>query len=117
DVPTVLPGVPLTAEVRHNLLLTTREALQNAVTHAQASEVHLILKIDGDGLIIVIADNGRGFDPDSVSPESNGLQNMRRRMEEIGGRLEVNSRPGHGTKVILKLLHNRVIGGNGISHP
>lgn len=114
DVPTVLPGVPLTAEVRHNLLLTTREALQNAVTHAQATEVHLTLKLDDDRLTIIIADNGKGFDPDSVSPESNGLQNMRRRMEEIGGRLEIKSGTGLGTSVILQLLHSRVIGANGM---
>ncbi len=116
DVPTVLPSVPLNAEVRHNLLLTTREALQNAVTHARATEVQLTLKLIGDELTIAIADNGIGFDPRTVSPESNGLQNMRRRMEEIGGRLEINSRPGQGTTVFLKLLHSRVIGMNGISH-
>jgi len=115
DVPTVLPSVPLSAEVRHNLLLTTREALQNAVTHARATEVQLTLKLNEDGLMIAIADNGKGFDPHSVPPESNGLQNMQRRMEEIDGRLEINSRPGQGTTVFLKLLHSRVIGGNGIS--
>jgi signal transduction histidine kinase len=116
DVPTVLPGVPLSAEVRHNLLLTTREALQNAVTHARATEVRLTLKLDNDGLTIAIADNGKGFDPHSVPPEGNGLQNMRRRLEEIGGRLEIHSHPGQGTTVFLRLLHSRVIGGNGILH-
>lgn len=115
DVPTVLPGVPLSAEVRHNLLLTTREALQNAVTHARATEVQLALKLNEHGLIITIADNGKGFNPVSVSPESNGLQNMHRRMEEINGRLEIKSHPGQGTTVFLKLLHSRVIGGNGAS--
>lgn len=116
DVPTVLPGVPLSAEVRHNLLLTTREALQNAVTHARATEVRLTLKLDEDGLTIAIADNGKGFDPHSVSPESNGLQNMRRRLEEIDGRLEIHTRLGQGTTVFLRILHSRVIGGNGILH-
>ena len=115
DVPTVLPSVPLSAEIRHNLLLTTREALQNAVTHAHATEVRLTLKLDEAGLIIAIVDNGLGFDPEVASPEGNGLSNMHRRLQEIGGQLEVRSRPGQGTTVILKLLHSRVIGGNPLS--
>lgn len=119
DVPTVLPAVPLSAEVRHNLLLTTREALQNAATHAAATEVQLALKLKEDGLTITIADNGKGFDPAPVSLTGNGLQNMRHRMQSIGGHLEINSQPGQGTTVFLfvplKALHDRVIGGNGIS--
>jgi signal transduction histidine kinase len=119
DVPTVLPAMPLTAEVRHNLLLTTREALQNAVTHAAATEVNLALKLDEAGVSITIADNGKGFDPLAVSPDGNGLQNMRRRLQGIGGRLKINSQPGQGTTVCLfvpkSLLPGRAIGGNGIS--
>ena len=119
DVPTVLPSVPLSAEVRHNLLLATREALQNAVTHAAATEVHLTLKLNEDGVSITIADNGKGFDPAAVSQAGNGLHNMRRRLQGIGGRLEINSRPGQGTTVFMlvpqNVLHGRVIGGNGDS--
>ena len=118
-IPMVLPSMPLSAEVRHNLLLTTREALQNAVTHAAATEVQLTLKLNEDGVSIAIADNGNGFNPDSFSTDRNGLQNMRRRLQDIGGRLEINSRPGQGTTVLLfvpqAVLHGRVIGGNGIS--
>ncbi len=113
DVPMVLPSVPLSAEVRHNLLLATREALQNSVTHAAATEVRLTLKLNDDGVTIVIADNGKGFEPDSVSPGGNGLQNIQRRLERIDGRQEIISRPGLGTTVTLfvpqKLLHCRVI--------
>jgi signal transduction histidine kinase len=116
DVPAVLPAVPLSAEVRHNLLLTTREALQNVARHAAATEVRLTLKLNDSGLNIVIADNGRGFDPNSGNSDGNGLHNMQRRLQEIGGRLELNSRPGHGTSVLLfvpqKALHAHVIGGN-----
>jgi signal transduction histidine kinase len=118
-IPLVLPSMPLSAEVRHNLLLTTREALQNAVTHATATEVQLTLKLNEEGVSIAIADNGNGFDPDSFSSDGNGLQNMRRRLQDIGGRLEINSRPGQGTTILLfvpeAVLHGRVIGGNGVS--
>lgn len=117
DVPLVLPTVPLSAEVRHNVLLTTREALQNAVAHAAATEVRLSLKLEAEGLKIAVADDGRGFDPAAVPGEGNGLTNMRRRLEDIGGRLEITSRPGQGTVVRLfvpqSVLHGRVIGGNG----
>lgn len=113
DVPTVLPSVPLSAEVRHNLLLATREALQNSVTHAAATEVRLTLKLDDDGVTITIADNGKGFDLDSVSATGNGLRNIQRRLEAVDGRREIISRPGQGTIVTLfvpqKLLHCRVI--------
>jgi signal transduction histidine kinase len=77
DVPLVLPSMPLSAEVRHNLLLTTREALQNAVTHAAATEVHLTLKLNEAGVSIAIEDNGKGFEPDSIPANGNGLPNMR----------------------------------------
>jgi len=62
----------------------------------------------------VIADNGCGFDVDGVGGEGNGLPNMRRRLEDIGGRLEITSQPGKGTTVRLVVpreqLHGRVIG-------
>jgi signal transduction histidine kinase len=116
DVPTVLPSVPLSAEVRHNLLLMTREALHNAATHAEATEVRLALKLDDERLSITISDNGKGFDPDSVSPHGNGLQNTRQRISAIGGSLEISSRPGQGTIISFfvprDILHGRVIGRN-----
>jgi len=91
----------------------------NAVTHATATEVQLTLKLNEEGVSIAIADNGNGFDPDSFSSDGNGLQNMRRRLQDIGGRLEINSRPGQGTTILLfvpeAVLHGRVIGGNGVS--
>ncbi len=119
DVPTVLPAVPLSAEVRHKLLLAAREALQNVATHAAATEARVTLQQDDDMLAITITDNGRGFDMDRVNGEGNGLSNMRRRLEDIGGRTEITSQPGKGTTVRLVIqraqLHGRVIGVNG--HP
>ena len=119
DVPTVLPSVPLSAEVRHNLLLMTREALQNVVTHAEATEVRLSLKLDNDHLAITISDNGKGFDPDHSPPHGNGLQNMLQRTRAMSGRLEIRSRPGQGTTISFfiprDILHGRVIGKNLLS--
>jgi signal transduction histidine kinase/streptogramin lyase len=114
DVPTVLPPVQLTAELRHNLVLAAREAVQNVVTHAAATEVRLTLHLDESGLAITIADNGRGFDLNQPSRDGNGLYNMRRRLEDIGGQADITSRPGSGTIVRLFVpqarLHARVIG-------
>jgi signal transduction histidine kinase len=114
DVPTVLPTVALSAEVRHKLLLATREALQNVATHAAATEARVTLQLDDAALVLVIADNGCGFDVTSVDGEGNGLPNMHRRLEDIGGTLAITSQPGNGTTVRLVVpreqLHGRVIG-------
>jgi len=119
DVPMVLPAMALTAEVRHKLLLAAREALQNVATHAAATEAQVMLQLDDKALTITITDNGRGFDTGNISGEGNGLPNMRRRLEDIGGRTEIISEPGKGTTVRLELqreqLHGRVIGANGQS--
>jgi len=119
DVPTVLPVMTLTAEVRHKLLLAAREALQNVAMHARATEARVVLQLDDDSLTVVVSDNGHGFDITKTRNEGNGLSNMRRRLEDIGGRMEITSQPGKGTTVRLAvqrtLLHGRVIGANGYS--
>jgi len=115
DVPLVLPSIPLSADIRHNLLMVTREALQNVVTHASAREAKLAMQLTTDGLIISIVDNGKGFDPESPPHRGNGLGNMERRLQAIGGRLEIKSRAGQGTTVAMFVpraaLHVRVIDG------
>lgn len=117
DVPMVLPPMVLTAEVRHKLLLATREALQNVATHSAATEVHVTMQLSDNGLIIEVADNGHGFDAARVTGEGNGLANMRRRLEDIGGHMEITSQAGKGTTVRFILgqsqLHDRVIVGSG----
>lgn len=117
DVPVNLPALGLTSEVRHHLYLALKEALHNVVKHAGATEVRISLELDHDGFVLVIADNGRGFPPGPVEPEGaaasnqnrfapgNGLRNMRRRMQEIGGRCEWDTAPGEGTRVKLFIRH------------
>lgn len=117
DVPMVLPEIHISAEVRHNLVLATREAINNVSTHAAATEARVSLALDETALTIAVADNGRGFDPTQTSGDGNGLSNMRRRLEDVGGKLELESAPDKGTVVRFivarKQLHGRVIGGNG----
>lgn len=98
DLDRSLPALPLTAEVRHNLYHTAREALNNSAKHSQATEVWLRVHLEGKVLRIVVEDNGQGFDREKVDPGGNGLINMRRRMEIIGGRFDCDSQPGVGTK-------------------
>jgi signal transduction histidine kinase len=108
-----LPAWPLTAEVRHNLFLAFKEALHNVVKHAKASEVRVSLALEPNAFALAVADNGTGFvpagqgtepqlSPDRTAP-GNGLANMRRRLEEVGGHCDIRSAPGAGTKVELGL--------------
>jgi signal transduction histidine kinase len=109
-VPIQLPAWPLTAEVRHSLFLTFKEALHNVVKHAAATEVRISLTLAESGFSAAIEDNGQGFDPDSIGVGAttrdplrisggNGLTNMRKRIEGIGGECQVDSAPGKGTTV------------------
>jgi signal transduction histidine kinase len=101
DLPMQLPTWPLTAETRHNLFLALKEALHNVVKHAGATEVRIVLTLDGRALTLSVEDNGRGFDPASARAAGDGLDNMRRRLEQIGGDCEIGSATGQGVKIIF----------------
>ena len=102
-----LPRQNLSSETRHHLFLTVKEALHNAARHAAASEVWLRIKQCDSELQVSIEDNGRGFGPDSVRQFGNGLDNMKKRMEEIGGAFEMTTAPGAGTAIRLRLSLKR----------
>jgi len=98
------PPAALAPEVRHQLLLVVKEAMNNVVKHSSASEVTLSLSLVEDTLEIRLKDNGRGFDPGTLAQSKrHGLKNMRARVEQLGGRLEATSEPGRGTEIRILL--------------
>jgi signal transduction histidine kinase/streptogramin lyase len=99
DLPEQPPARELSTEVRHNLFLVIKEALNNIVKHAAATEVWLRAKAADAGLEIVIEDNGRGFVQEPDDAVADGLRNMRQRMAEIGGECRIQSRPNAGTQI------------------
>ena len=99
DVGTELPAQTLSQLMRRNLFLAIKEALNNAAKHSQATELTVRIELIGCRLKVVVADNGRGFDPAQARQERNGLTNMKQRMAEIGGDCVVASRPGEGCEV------------------
>jgi signal transduction histidine kinase/ligand-binding sensor domain-containing protein len=103
ELPAEVPSQPVAAEIRHEVLLATKEALNNAVKYARAPSVTLRVGISGDMLCVVVADCGCGFDPASVPPFSNGLLNLQQRLAPLGGSAEIISQPGAGTTVTLRV--------------
>jgi PAS domain S-box-containing protein len=105
DLPEVLPDLMVTASKRYLVFCVVKEALNNVVKHAQATEVRLRLEVRNNLLMLLISDNGRGLVRKRVPTGRSGLTNMRQRMAEAGGRCLVYSRPDHGTNVsvILRL--------------
>jgi len=101
DVPDELPARPLPPDVRHNIFLILKETLTNVLKHSGATEVNLQIKLPPNGLEIIVADNGKGFDATATaaSGRRNGLDNMRRRAAAVGGRLTLSSTPGAGTRM------------------
>lgn len=74
------------------------EALQNVAKSAEASRATVTLSVNGGQLTFAIQDDGKGFDP-ARARQGTGLQNMTDRIEALGGRLTVDSRPGCGTRI------------------
>jgi signal transduction histidine kinase len=103
DIPEELPALPLTGKIRHNLFLVVREALNNTAKHAHAGIVRLEIRVEDHALHLAIEDDGQGFDPAQADGEGihDGLDNMRRRMEDIGGRFQLASHAGKGTRIEL----------------
>lgn len=103
EIPAQLPAAAITPEVRHNVFLAAREAITNVVRHAQASSAWLRLKLEPGKFIFEIEDNGRG--PGGTESERartrNGLRNMSKRMEDVGGSFHIGPGAERGTVVRL----------------
>ena len=103
QIPADFPEYPLDPKGRHGLFLAFKEALNNVVRHAGATEVRLKIEVCEGDVVISVVDNGCGIEFLAEVPGTEGLQGMRRRMEQLGGSCDIKSRPGEGTEVKLRL--------------
>ncbi len=85
--------------LRRSLLMAIKEALNNAVKYSEATELSLKIRWQSQRLMVVVQDNGKGFDPVTAGRERNGLTNMTQRMLELGGHCQIESQPGQGCRV------------------
>ena len=103
DVPANLPATDIPPEVRHNVFLAFKESVNNVVKHAQASEAWIRLRLSPAGFILEIEDNGRGLGSSPAPQNRNGLRNMKKRMEDIGGEFTIAPGANGGTIVRLNV--------------
>lgn len=85
-----------------NLYRTIQEAVNNAIKYADATEVSVQVKPNQNGITIEISDNGKGFDLDTIDL-GNGIINMQKRIEEIGGVFNIQSELNKGTQITISL--------------
>ncbi len=98
-----VPKAPLDMEARRDLYLRFTEALHNAVRHAEAGRVAVRIGSDDDAFRFEVADDGRGFDP-AAGGAGRGMRTMRRRADALGATLAVDSAPGEGARVAVRVL-------------
>jgi signal transduction histidine kinase len=101
DLPQKLQEKKLSVETRRNIYLAVREALHNVVKHSGAKIVDIRLSIFDCRFSISIKDDGKGFDGDKLEFPGNGLVNMKKRMNDIGGEIVIKSETGLGTEIEL----------------
>lgn len=96
-------NIEMSSRMRHNISMAAREAMHNVIKHAKASQVTVHISFADMFLTVSIQDDGCGFDILS-NPTGHGLTNMRRRLEDIGGKCLIESSPKTGTTVQFRLL-------------
>jgi PAS domain S-box-containing protein len=94
--------VGLSAKASVELLRIMQEALANVRRHSAARNVEVRLRTDVEAILLEVTDDGRGFDP-TVVQGGVGSVGMRERVEELGGEMEVKSRPEEGTEVTVRV--------------
>ncbi|NUK12047.1 GAF domain-containing sensor histidine kinase [Streptomyces lunaelactis] len=95
----------LPAAQEEALLRVAQEALHNALRHSGADQVDVVLARRGQGAVLGVTDNGKGFEPRTVRRAGRhlGLVSMRDRASGVGGRLTVDSAPGKGTTIEMEV--------------
>ena len=110
DVPGTLPF-----DLTLSLFRVVQEAIQNALKYSRAREVSVRLKGTRDHVALTIVDDGVGFDVEKAWGKGIGLISMRERLESIGGRLDVRSKPGAGTRLEVTVPLRTVASGKNIA--
>jgi signal transduction histidine kinase len=98
--------IRLEADVRRQLYLIFKEAVNNAARHSRCTQAEIEFEVAQDRLVFQVRDNGRGFDPrgdGATRRNGNGLASMRERARALGGEIEINSQPNLGTSIKLNL--------------
>ena len=95
------PALP--PESKEALYRIAQEALQNTIKHAGATNVGLGVGHANGSVTLDVSDDGAGFDPTGAFPGHLGLKSMRERAERLGGTLEIQSAPGEGTRIRVRI--------------
>jgi two-component system, NarL family, sensor kinase len=93
----------LPAEIETLAYRVVQEALNNVAKHAGAQRAQVLARREGGELTLVVADDGHGFDPRAPDLDGSGLRGMRDRVELFGGRIDIGSRPGLGTRISARV--------------
>ena len=105
NAPTEAQDIQVGADVRREIFLIFKECLNNVVRHAQCTSAEIEFNIEGKHLVLKVSDNGKGFEPTNGG-RGNGLKNMRKRAESLGGRVDFISANSKGTTVRLEMPHH-----------
>ena len=90
-------------KVRHDFLIIYKEAINNLAKYSAATTANICLKYQQPYLVLTISDNGKGFDPNTIRNNGNGLKNMKTRAQKIGAVYHLHSEPGTGTTITLQV--------------
>ena len=106
DFPESVPNLSVLGELRRDILLAFKEALNNVARHSEAHLVAITLAIspEGQNIVVTVTDDGKGLSEDTVNATNNGLRNMRERLSRRGGGVEIISSSGRGTCVKISAL-------------
>jgi two-component system, NarL family, sensor histidine kinase UhpB len=97
----VIEKLILPMEIRRNLYLIAKEAINNLIKYSEASRANVHFSQDKKSIFILISENGKGFDPMAVTAR-NGLKNMQIRAKEIRGNISIESEIGKGSEITLR---------------
>lgn len=95
----------ISLDAKEALYRIAQESMHNTVKHARATNISVKLVHEPDEVRLEVQDDGQGFDPSGEFPGHLGLRSMQERARDIGGTLEIQSAPGEGTRITLRIPH------------
>lgn len=107
----------LPPDVENAVFRVAQEALTNIARHAQASTVSVVIAHRGRGLVLIIEDDGQGFDIDRIDRSRLGVAGMRERLALIDGTLTIESRRGAGTTIFARVILPATVPPGGVANP